>query len=87
MDHVLEASQDVAMRLGPNGVVVDEVCCSSARWLMSDQTDATADLKCMRLLEDVLCCRAFGDAQEVADVIDGQWLYRCRLVQLELLVL
>ena len=58
---------------------------------MSDQTDVTetcaADLRRVDLLEDMLRCMALNDAQEMFDIIDGQWLYRCRLVQLKLLML
>ena len=46
-----------------------------------------ADLRCVDFLGDVLRCRLLDDTQEMSDVIDGQWLYRCGLIQLELLML
>ena len=79
----------MAMCLGPDGVVVHEVD-QAVGVAVHRPTDGclikqmcTADLRCVSLLEDVLRCKTL----EVADIIDGQWLYRCGLAQVNFLML
>ena len=83
----------MTMCLRPDGFVVDDVekaVLIDVHWptdgCLIKQMYAVS-LRCVDRLEDAVCCRSLDDTQEVADVMDGQWSYRCRLVQLELSML
>ena len=76
MHHAREVGADVAMRLAPDGLVVDEVhevvsiaVEGSIDRCLIKQT-RVADLWVVRLLEDVLAGRALNDVQDVPNLID-----------------
>ena len=42
-----------------------------------------ADLRCVGLFKDVLCCRPVDGTRGVPNFLDAKRLYRCRLIELK----